>query len=222
MTSVVYFVQAADGSVKIGTTRQLLLRQRNLASYVPGGVKLLCTVPGDGTLEAHYHATFAEDLISGEWYRPTPAILETVDRLARYGRLALPAGFLPQDGTKASAALADRRARIIERMAVLIRHCAAPAVDGESVANAIRRAAYRSSLSLGRTTSYWYRKVVEVPAEEAEAIRECALRYTDDPALLREELNRLVGGMTELGEAIDHHTLRDVAGREAGPGDSDD
>lgn len=86
-------------------------------------------------------------------------------------------------------------------MGVLIRHCAAPAIDGEKAPDAIKRAAMRAGILVGRATSYWYLKAQDVPFDEAEAVRECAIRHTDDVAFLRDELRRLTAAMSVVGAA---------------------
>lgn len=219
MSSVVYFAEAADGSIKIGTTNQIDRRSANLSTAVPGGCQIICTVPGGRDLEAHWHEAFSAARISGEWFMPVPELLVTIRGVKDYGLAFLPFGFQQPDSEPLEGSLIQRRADLVEEMKRLIRQCAAPAGDGEAVSSAIARAARRVGLSVGRVTSYWYGKVAEIPAVEADLIRECAIKHTDSVELLRDEVSRLADQLFHLEPRID--AARDMARAEIGPRNPD-
>lgn len=79
---VVYYVTRVDkpGLVKIGTTRNLTTRLRELGSR-GRTVTLLATEPGDRTLEATRHAEFGPMRVEGEWFTFGAPILAHVHRI---------------------------------------------------------------------------------------------------------------------------------------------
>lgn len=77
----VYFIQAATGQVKIGTARCVQNRLSGLRTMSPVGLTLLATTEGGRTIEAVYHARFAEHRLHGEWFEANPAIMSEVDRI---------------------------------------------------------------------------------------------------------------------------------------------
>lgn len=71
----VYFARAEDGLVKIGFTRDIVMRLVGLNSAGHGRVTLLGIVSGPMSLEGHYHRRYSRSRITGEWFKATPAIL---------------------------------------------------------------------------------------------------------------------------------------------------
>lgn len=85
----VYFAQNRndDTSVKIGFTTDINARVKNLSVGVPGGVMVLASILGAGKeTEEYLHGMFAEDRISGEWFRYSERLRDFV-RDARNGDL---------------------------------------------------------------------------------------------------------------------------------------
>lgn len=78
--SVVYFIQAgADGPIKIGVTGGDVAKRRNsLQVGHPIRLRVLKTIRGDVSTEARFHATFATSRLEGEWFLPSPALLEAI------------------------------------------------------------------------------------------------------------------------------------------------
>lgn len=74
MARVVYFAQARDGTIKIGTSINVDDRLRSL-----GRLRLLRTVPGGFTAErVLHHALEAHRARGREWYHPTAEVLACV------------------------------------------------------------------------------------------------------------------------------------------------
>ena len=72
-----YFVQAGtDGPIKIGSTRNLVVRLRTLATLVPVPLQVLGVMKGNH--ERHCHTRFAAFRTHGEWFVPCEAILQFV------------------------------------------------------------------------------------------------------------------------------------------------
>lgn len=73
---VVYFVQAQHtGLIKIGFTGRLFERVREIAAEY-GPVELLGWDGGTSTDERRQHWWWAQDWYSGEWFSPSPELVE--------------------------------------------------------------------------------------------------------------------------------------------------
>ena len=72
-----YFVQVGDdGPIKIGSTRNLAVRLRTLCAMFPMPLKLLGIMYGD--VEERCHARFSAFRIRGEWFAPSPVVLDFI------------------------------------------------------------------------------------------------------------------------------------------------
>jgi hypothetical protein len=80
-TECVYFLQSADGPVKIGRSKTPQGRARALQTGNPHQLTMLGSVVAFLGFETALHRAHAADRIQGEWFRPSPAVLETIDRL---------------------------------------------------------------------------------------------------------------------------------------------
>jgi len=74
----VYFMQRADGMVKIGSSLDVPARQRVLESAA-GPLEVLLALPGDRVLETELHERFAEARVHGEWFNPVSDLLEYIN-----------------------------------------------------------------------------------------------------------------------------------------------
>lgn len=81
-TASVYFIEAANGLVKVGQSQSVTSRLEGLRTMSPIPLRLLGTVPGGLELEQRLHRELAASRAHGEWFHPTPA-LDAV--MARYG-----------------------------------------------------------------------------------------------------------------------------------------
>ena len=86
--SVVYFIAAYRGLVKIGVARDVQKRLRALQTGSGVALTLLATVPGSYALERHYHDRFAAFRRHGEWFERHPTLMAEIARLKK---LDLPA-----------------------------------------------------------------------------------------------------------------------------------
>jgi hypothetical protein len=84
---VVYFVQRG-GLIKIGTASNLKSRLSSIAAggsmppgMTPGPVVVLATEPGHFARETKLHDQFADDRAHGEWFHPSPALLQYIASL---------------------------------------------------------------------------------------------------------------------------------------------
>lgn len=72
-----YFVQAGDdGPIKIGWTKNLLVRLRTLSAMWPVPLQLLGVIKGN--VEAQCHARFADFRLGGEWFDASPVVLDFI------------------------------------------------------------------------------------------------------------------------------------------------
>lgn len=85
----VYFVQASTGHIKIGFSTKVHARGRVLQGAQPEKLVLLVSCPGSYAVERALHARFAKSRAEGEWFRPTPDLLNLIERL-RTARMRRP------------------------------------------------------------------------------------------------------------------------------------
>lgn len=102
---MIYFIQADDpiNHIKIGFTDgdpAIRLRALQTGSSVP--LRLLLSHPGTTADEAALHARFAAARLSGEWFRPTPAILAYL--LSKSSQMATPHVVIRKDVASIDAA----------------------------------------------------------------------------------------------------------------------
>lgn len=75
----IYFIQAgANGAIKIGRTDDVYARLDTLQTANAEELRLLLFIDGDRALETTFHAHFVKDHIRGEWFRPSPELLQFV------------------------------------------------------------------------------------------------------------------------------------------------
>ena len=75
--SYTYFLQAGpDGPIKIGSTRNLPVRLRTLCAMSPVPMRLLGLMEGDA--EDHSHFLLGASRLHGEWFAPTPVVLDFI------------------------------------------------------------------------------------------------------------------------------------------------
>lgn len=79
--SVVYFIGAYRGLVKIGVAKDVQARLRALQTGSGVQLTLLATVPGSYALERHYHDRFALCRRHGEWFERHPSLMAEIKRL---------------------------------------------------------------------------------------------------------------------------------------------
>ncbi len=81
---VVYFIATADRRyVKIGYTTNITKRLSAVRMGNPEPLDLLGTVVGDKTDEARWHHLYRLDRAQGEWFRLTPALLDSIEWACR-------------------------------------------------------------------------------------------------------------------------------------------
>ena len=83
--SWVYFIQeGTDGPIKIGhTSGDPRSRLAALQTGNPRPLQFLGAIPGTSQLESEWHGRLAADRMQGEWFRPTPTVLEEVQLALR-------------------------------------------------------------------------------------------------------------------------------------------
>lgn len=88
VTGFIYFAQCGDdGPIKIGYSSDPTLRAGTLQTAHHEELRLLCTLPGDTEDEARLHRRFKRSRIRGEWFRPSPSLVQFVrERMVSNGR----------------------------------------------------------------------------------------------------------------------------------------
>jgi hypothetical protein len=82
--SFVYFVQAGeDGPIKIGRAETPTIRVSKLQISSPVELRIVAVVPGGGMLESIIQLAFADDLMRGEWFRPSKRLNRLIEELKR-------------------------------------------------------------------------------------------------------------------------------------------
>ena len=78
----VYFIQSADdGSIKIGTSKDVPGRIRSIVWETKRQLTLLAMMSGDRDIEQSLHRRFAHARIRGEWFRPVPELLAYISEI---------------------------------------------------------------------------------------------------------------------------------------------
>lgn len=79
---VVYFVQGSTGGpIKIGYTTNMCNRLKELQTGFPDTLVILCAKKGYSKEEGEYHKAFEEFKLKGEWFKPVPEILSTIENI---------------------------------------------------------------------------------------------------------------------------------------------
>lgn len=81
----IYFVEAANGPIKIGFTSFLEHRLRSLRYQCPVALTLRAFIGGDRKAEREYHARFSAHRLHGEWFSPHEEILGEIERIGESG-----------------------------------------------------------------------------------------------------------------------------------------
>lgn len=77
MVGRVYFIDGGD-LIKIGFTKSMRRRTRDIQKHSPVKLKVLCAVVGGKLREAAFHETFAHLRAHGEWFHATPELREYI------------------------------------------------------------------------------------------------------------------------------------------------
>lgn len=78
--ATVYYVQRADGLVKIGFTARYQQRMSTLRREF-GPIQVLATHSGGRDAERAMHIRFAADRVTGEWFRCGPELFAHIERI---------------------------------------------------------------------------------------------------------------------------------------------
>lgn len=201
MSSVVYFLQSRpSGPIKIGTTTDLGRRMATLRAGLPITSELLCTLTGSRELESHFHETFKEHRLEGEWFEPVPELLDLIQRIKRVGDAVLPPGLVRSLREAPPKITAEG---IRDEMKKLIGECGMPFAFGESKKALLARAAQRLGMSESRANDYWAKEVRLVPAQEADKMRAVALKHSLDRDYLAQRTAQLRADMDAVEQMAD-------------------
>ena len=76
---MIYFIQnEATLAIKVGYTENVKGRLSSLRTSCADRLRLLGTISGGMAEERAIHARFAADRLSGEWFRPSPALVDFI------------------------------------------------------------------------------------------------------------------------------------------------
>lgn len=178
MSTVVYFAQEGQsGPVKIGWTADVVTRLTNLQVGNSVALRILHTVPGGATLEAHIHEALSAFRLSGEWFRPAAPVFDLLDKLKTNGPTIFGAGFQQSDVVSMFARSGkDGTAADIARMQELCQDIADLAVRGHSVKERVAGA--------GRAIGVEGNRAVELYHGRARRIEAWEMRRAEDAVVL--------------------------------------
>lgn len=78
----VYFAQCSrTGDIKIGTSDYPPARVREVGFARKAKVVLMAEIRGEFDEEIRFHLKFIDDCTGGEWFRPTPELMETIEAI---------------------------------------------------------------------------------------------------------------------------------------------
>jgi hypothetical protein len=170
MSKVIYFAQMATGPIKIGYTSNLRTRASNLSFGVPGGVEILCTIPGTPAVESWLHQKFTGLRISGEWFRPEACLLEFIEDARLNGGMVVPPALCDETPVPTKSKISN--AEIVERIGFYLRRIAEPVRAGETISDQIVRVASIVGLSRTRVKDIWYGDARTIGAAEYIGVKE--------------------------------------------------
>ena len=76
---MIYFVQHGEGgAIKIGTARNVRARIDAIQTSAPVRLRLLAVIDGGVREERELHDRFRKDRIHGEWFHPSPPLIEHI------------------------------------------------------------------------------------------------------------------------------------------------
>lgn len=75
----VYFIQAEDGPIKIGTTREPEARLRHFQAHNAHEVYFLGVFPSTARHERLLHSRLCRHRIRGEWYEPHDDVYDAIE-----------------------------------------------------------------------------------------------------------------------------------------------
>lgn len=156
----VYFIECA-GRIKIGFSKSLEDRLRDLSTGAPAKLNLLGTVEGDRALEAKLHRSLRIHRVSGEWFTDCEPVRAAIDAVMR--------------GEEIEEPPLIRYPEII----TALRKIAEPLGFENKVKEAIELAAQRTGLSYWRTFDIWYNKARQVNVHEGILIRDALIRAVE-------------------------------------------
>jgi len=87
LTGYIYFIQQGrDGPVKIGFTKDVENRMKNLQTANPAPLDLLVFYPGNQEMEKELQYRFDDIRISGEWFEPYEKLFREVREQQRINK----------------------------------------------------------------------------------------------------------------------------------------
>lgn len=211
MTSVVYFIQSAEGPIKIGYTSELGRRRANLATPEGLGV-VLASIRGGPDLEGHIHSLLAEHRMHGEWFRPHASVLELARAIAD-NRYRPPAGMQERAGRETSRrSLAKAIEDCRDEARLLVGTITGPKVSGSFKKDMLPPVARATGIPVSRLWDIWYRKAATIQAAEMDRLRAAAnlaRRTSRDPDRLRETMRDLLSQLESVIAALEDTQQQD-------------
>lgn len=85
----VYFIRArSSGAIKIGVSWNPSRRLASLQAAHHDALELMASTPGDISSERTLHKRFSASRVSGEWFSPSPELIEFIDTIKRGATLS--------------------------------------------------------------------------------------------------------------------------------------
>lgn len=86
---MIYFAQTSDNRhIKIGYTTNVAKRIEGLRTASPMPIKVLATMPGDGSIEHQIHARFHGLRVNREWFQTSQSLVEFAISSSRLAGIA--------------------------------------------------------------------------------------------------------------------------------------
>ena len=91
---MIYLLQAKDGGpIKIGSSNNPQVREKQIAALFPNGVEVLATIDGGRVGEGFLHHCFRPVAVATEWFRASPPIWRFLLHVIDHGRPS----FIPEE-----------------------------------------------------------------------------------------------------------------------------
>lgn len=174
MSGKIYFLSDKRGGIKIGFSKAVDVRIKQLQSGIGEALELIGTIDGDFQGEAFLHAHLSNHRLRLEWFRDCQEVRECIDAALSGGLGAL--GFVPKE-----RAAEDEEPYSLQRARALvdiILHWYR-SDKGETIGKRLAHLSLEASIDRGILNTLRYRAAKDIMAHDFDSLLEAAVKVLD-------------------------------------------